>query len=207
MRSISKLVEACEISWNNIRKLNPEVGEAVIVVGSGGRKAGRLYGHFIPNKWQVEVDERTIQVHEVLICAENLNREARDVFTTILHESVHALAFSRGIKDVSGQRHNRRFATLCKEVGLVPPETADSSLGYSHATLSRAYMYDYAVDIQRIDRALKMCRLMPPEKQSNASSWKAKCPCDRTLKVGKKTIEEGPLVCGMCEETFTLYSD
>jgi integrase len=58
--------------------------------------------------------------HEVLVGGEGLHRSPLEVLGTLLHEAAHGLACARSIQDTSrgGRYHNRRYATLARELGL-----------------------------------------------------------------------------------------
>jgi predicted SprT family Zn-dependent metalloprotease len=204
---LSGLVSACEDAWKAIQSTFDDVPEAVIVVGSGGRRATTLLGHFAKNSWDNEENE----VHEVLLVAENLNRTAQEIFTTLLHEAVHGIAHSRGIKDVSGKRHNKRFALLCESVGMIPPESPDPKLGYSAAVLKDACEQKFSQAIEAIDVQLKLCRklnLVP--KNSKKTTWLAECQCERKLRLPKKTIVDPydlQIVCQECGGSFFMNEE
>lgn len=204
--SNSEMVRACEDAWQDIQHNNPDVPRAMIIVGSGGRQALTLYGHFAPDRWSSE----GTNVHEVLLVAEQLNRGADAVFTTLLHESVHGIAVARGIKDCSGKRHNKRFAALCLEVGLVPPEKPSKQLGFSAATLSYEAVNDlYAGTIANLDSVLKSHRkLTLNTTEKKKTSWKAECDCGVSIRVGKKVYngEDTTLYiqCTECDSPFVV---
>lgn len=204
---LSPLVAVCEEVWKSIQDLNPDVPNVVIVIGSGGRRAPSLLGHFAKNSWGNDDSE----IHEVLLVAENLNRSAEDVFRTLLHEAVHGIAHVRGIKDVSGQRHNKKFAQLCVEVGLEPPEYPDSRLGYSGATLTEGAIKHFAEEIEMIEEELKLCRKIAPKtSQTKKTTWIAECLCGRKVRLPRKTIEnpdELDLLCHVCDEEFKLSDE
>ena len=204
----SNLVRVCEKAWSEIQKHHPEVPDAVIVVGSGGRRASTLYGHFAQDTWE-DNDEKSI--HEVLIVAEQLRRGGEAVFTTLLHEAVHGLACARSIKDVSGRRHNKKFGYLAEEMGMELPESIDGKLGYSAVTLSMENLLNYEQIIEEIDTQLKMCRkLKVKEKETKKTTWIAECECERKLRLPKKTIvdpERLELFCGFCEAEFQLIPE
>lgn len=204
----SNLVAACEDAWRTIQTYNPEIPDVVVVVGSGGRMSANLYGHFAKETW---FGEKEGILHEVLIVAEQLHREPVEIFTTLLHESVHGLAHARGIKDVSGRRHNKKFATLCEEVGLIPPEKADSRLGYSSATMDQAAIDAYDKDITLIAEQLKLCRKIKlVDKETKKTTWMAECECDRKIRLPKKTIDDPNYLnidCGICGASFKLTEE
>jgi hypothetical protein len=56
----------------------------------------------------------------VLVSGEGLQRGPVDVLGTLLHEAAHGLAYVRKVSDTSrqGRYHNRRCATLARELGL-----------------------------------------------------------------------------------------
>jgi hypothetical protein len=201
----SNLTKCLEQAWGEIQKRHPDVPSAVIVVGSGGRKAPTTYGHFASNVWEVDGEP----IHEVLIVAEQLNRPAEEVFQTLLHESVHGIANKRQIKDVSGKRHNKRFATLCWEVGLQPPESAHSAIGWSAATLLDQTKADYSQVIELIGETLNLYRKLNLEmKPKVKNSWAAECPCGVKIRVGKKVYDGEniflKMVCTMCDSNFVV---
>ena len=206
--SYHNLVKTCEEVWQVIQKTNVDVPDAFVVVGSGGRKAVNTYGHFAKDRWEYEGNP----IHEVLIVAEQLNRTGEQVFTTLLHEAVHGIATVREIKDVSGKSHNKKFAELCREVGMLPPDKRDRVIGWSAATLSDDLRELYAPEIARLDEALSFYRkltLVAGEKVK--TSWSAECSCGRKIRIGKKSINGDPdflqINCGICEDIFELTEE
>jgi hypothetical protein len=211
---LSPLVAVCEKAWKSIQLTFEDVPDAVIVIGSGGRRASTLLGHFAKNTWGSEEQE----IHEVLLVAENLSRTAEEIFTTLLHEAVHGIATSRGIKDVSGSRHNKKFALLCESVGMIPPETPDPKLGFSAAKLTDACAQKFAKEIAAIDKELSLCRkLNLTTKVSKKTTWVAECQCERKIRLPKKTILDpnklgiGCAECGgeffMSDEEIDAFED
>lgn len=225
-QNMSTVIKALEAGWKRIQSLNSDVPDAVILVGSGGRRAGNLYGHFAKEVWAhglTNTDpvaeaaagtERTVEcVHEVLIVAEHLYRPAEEIFTTLLHEAVHGIATSREIKDCSGKRHNKKFAMLCEEVGLIPPERPDDKLGFSSAVLDEQTAEVYKPEIDAIRDALSVVRLLNlKKKETKKTTWLATCQCERKLRLPKKTIDaasakELQIACGVCKGDFVIDED
>lgn len=206
--SVTNLITACENAWKHIQEFHPELPEAIIIVGSGGRSAANLLGHFSPDIWEREGEE----VHEVLLVAEQLRRGPEEVFNTLLHEAVHGLANARKIKDVSGKRHNKRFGLLAEEMGLIPPwDNPHRTLGYSDAQLSELARERYAVDIEAIGDALQVFRkLKLKERGTKKTTWIAECQCERKLRFPKKSIDDPrdlAVVCRMCGTDFALREE
>ncbi|HEY8558077.1 MAG TPA: hypothetical protein VIM97_12175, partial [Actinomycetes bacterium] len=107
-------------------------------------------GHFAPHRWQVNGADR----HEVLVGGEGLQRGPVDVLGTLLHEAAHGLAQARDIQDTSrqGRYHNRRYATLARELGL---EVASvQPIGWSATTVPDATAAAYAGQLQELQAAL-----------------------------------------------------
>jgi hypothetical protein len=150
----SLLVAALEHTWHTIRTHHPHVPEAVLVVASGADGKRLNLGHFAPHRWQVNGADR----HEVLIGGEGLHRGPLEVLGTLLHEAAHGLAQARGIQDTSrqGRYHNRRYATLARELGLevasVPP------IGWSATTVPTQTAAAYASPLQDLAAALILWR-------------------------------------------------
>lgn len=207
--NLSTLVAACESAWRDIQVENPETPSVLIVVGSGGRRASTLLGHFAAGSWTAPSGEESI--HEVLLVAEQLHRPAYEVFNTLLHEAVHGIATARGIKDTAGRRHNKKFAALCEEVGLCPPAEPHSTLGYSDAKLYDATASVYAETIANLDGALKVIRKLSLEtKTTRKTTWVAKCECDRVVRIPKKTIDDPQnlnIQCGDCSSYFEMTEE
>jgi hypothetical protein len=202
------LVKTCEEVWKVIQSTNVDVPEAFVIVGSGGRKAVNTYGHFAKERWEYEGKP----IHEVLLVAEQLNRSATDVFTTLLHEAVHGIAETRGIKDVSGRSHNKKFAELCREVGMIPPEKRDARIGWSAATLSEDLRELYAPEIKKLEEAHMFYRKVTlMDKEVKKTSWSAECLCQRKIRIGRKAIEDMPddlhIVCKHCDSPFELTEE
>ncbi len=203
----SNLVAACEDAWRSIQTYNPEIPDVVVVVGSGGRMSPNL---FAKDTWYRDGEKQGV-LHEVLIVAEQLHRTPVEIFTTLLHEATHGLAHARGIKDVSGRRHNKKFANLASEMGMIPPEKADSRVGYSAATMTQEAIDAYDRDIELIAEQLKLCRKIKlVEKETKKTTWMAECGCDRKIRIPKKTIDDPEYLnidCAICGNSFKLTEE
>jgi hypothetical protein len=84
---------------------------------------------------QLSADASAV-MSEVLITVDGLADSAAEIFATLLHEAVHAVAFQRGIKDTSrqGRYHNARFRAIAEELGLEAGR--DAPLGWSSTALA-----------------------------------------------------------------------
>nr|AAK20155.1 hypothetical protein [Frankia torreyi] len=123
-----------------------------MITGSAHQQRGaslyaRENGHFGPDLWT----SAQAPVPELFLAGELLHQVdgqpvGHRALQTLLHEAAHGLAHVRGIKDTSrsGNRyHNRRYAALATELGLVPPVEPDGR-GWSECTLTAATAVHYA---------------------------------------------------------------
>jgi hypothetical protein len=155
-------------------------------------------GHFAAARWQVNGQRRA----EVLVSGEGLQRGARDVLGTLLHEAAHGLADIRGVKDTSrqGRYHNLKYARLAGEVGL--DVACDPATGWSQTTVPEALAEAYADVLTDLAAALVLWRYAEQQRPTSTSSRNllaCACPCGRKLRVARQTLEQAPIVCGACE--------
>jgi hypothetical protein len=197
----SVLVAALEHAWQTIQQRHPNVPEAVLVVASGSQGKRLNWGHFAPHRWQVAGADR----HEVLVGGEGLQRGPLEVLGTLLHEAAHGLAQARGIADTSrqGRYHNRRYATLARELGL--DVASVKPIGWSATTVPEHTASAYAGQLEELQAALVLWRRHEHRIGAGTRSRNllaAACGCGRRLRVAKATLAEAPILCGACEEPF-----
>lgn len=204
----SEVVAACEQAYRAIRRKHPELPDAVFIIGTGQAKKGLRLGHFHADRWAGQDDDR---IHEIFVAGEGLKRPAVEVFNTIMHEAVHALAAARQIKETSrgGRYHNKRFVALATEVGLAWPEgqQPDKTIGYSGVVLTEATLdrFEYRRAIQAIDKAKTAYLTLLPvieKDKSNRNNVKLECPCGRIVRASAQVASEAPIICGECMDPF-----
>jgi hypothetical protein len=197
----SLLVAALEHAWQTIRQRYPDVPDAVLVVASGSEGKRLNWGHFAPHRWQVNGADS----HEVLVGGEGLHRGPTEVLGTLLHEAAHGLAQARQVQDTSrqGRYHNRRYATLARELGL---EVASvKPIGWSATTVPEHTATAYVAQLAQLRAALVLWRrhehrIGPGPRARNLLP--AACGCGRRIRVAKATLAEAPILCARCEEPF-----
>jgi hypothetical protein len=197
----SLLVAALEHAWQAIRTRQPDVPEAVLVVASGSEGKRLNWGHFAPHRWQVAGAER----HEVLVGGEGLQRGPTEVLDTLLHEAAHGLAQTRSIHDTSrqGRYHNRRYATLARELGL--DVEVQPPIGWSATSVPEPTAGRYATQLEQLAAALVLWRRQEHRIGSGTRARNllaAACPCGRRIRAAKATLAEAPILCALCEEPF-----
>ena len=207
-RAASRLVAALEHAWTAIRTQHPDVPQVVIVVASGSDpRCKRLnLGHFAAGRWQL-TDQPTDRP-EVLVSGEGLHRGPIDVLGTLLHEAAHGLAHARKLSDTSrqGRYHNRRYATLARELGL--DVASVQPIGWSATTVPDTTAAAYAGQLQKLQAALVLWRRQEHRIGAGPRSRNllaATCGCGRRIRVAKATLAEAPILCSLCSQPFQPY--
>lgn len=84
------------------------------------------YGYcYVQPNWTV----KDTGIREIGLTPDGLVRGELAVCTTLAHELVHAYNATQGIRDVNGQRHNKKFKAGCDRIGL-GCENVSSTYGY-----------------------------------------------------------------------------
>lgn len=185
-----------------------ELPPVVITIGSGVRPRGaQALGTFYPEMWLGTQADPTPEayVHQINIGAEGLQRGARDVAATLIHEAVHAHAKLKGIQDTSrqGRYHNKRFKELGEEFGLELDK--DESIGWSLTTMPDATADRYSAIIADIDKAITHYRVIPVRlKAPTIPAAVCECEPQRKIRVSPRTLFAAPITCGQCEADFTI---
>src|SRR5262245_58779889 len=179
----STIRKVLEDIWLEIRRWNPEIPAAVIIIASGTDGKHPRWGHHAPGRWNVAGEQLT----EIMISGEGLRRTAPQVLATLLHEAAHALAHARGIKDTSrqGRYHNTKFKKCAEEAGLAVEH--DNNFGWSVTTLTPATELAYASQLQALTDAMTLWRhgetTTGPKARRNTNLIAAICPCGRSIRV------------------------
>jgi hypothetical protein len=199
----STLVAALEQVWTAIRRQHPEVPPAMLVVASGSQGRRLKWGHFAAGRWQVA----DTACPEVLVSGEGLDRPAREVLGTLLHEATHGMAHTRRIADTSrgGRYHNRRFKQLAEELGLQVAEV--DPIGWSRTTVPEPTAARYATVLGLLaERLVAWRRREQPVGTAGGGSRNllvCACACPRRIRVAPATLAVAPIVCGACGAVFT----
>jgi hypothetical protein len=123
----------------------------------------------------------------------------------LLHEAAHGLATARNIQDTSrgGRYHNRRYATLARELGL---EVASvKPIGWSATSVPEATAAAYGGDLEELQAALVLWRRQEHRIGTGTRSRNllaATCGCGRRIRAAKATLAEAPILCGACVQPF-----
>lgn len=223
----SAVVRLLEQVHARIRQNHPEVPEVVIVTGAGIGFGGGKWGHFRPEGWTAGEN----RIHEMFMAGETLAKGSRQVLQTMLHESAHALAETRGEKDTSrqGRWHNQIFRKTAAELGLeYRGDKADKTLGFSAVVLTDETADEYRDLLDQLNAQIHLMVRLPgwlggqddedggqggenmgkapaTGETKGSSNVKLTCDCDEPniVRASKKVAAKMILRCDDCEGLFT----
>lgn len=192
----------------NDDKFNGELPEPVITIQ---KTRGRTLGYFTTTK--VWVDKNNEENEETSYYEINIDprwfnsRTPAEVAETLLHEMCHYYNKMNGIKDCSGNVHNKKFKASAEKVGLVVEK--GKGVGYGYTSMSealRAYMKD---DVQPNEKAFEYFRNVPVKLSGGGggrkkSAFKYTCPdCGAEVK-GKRDMT---IKCGICDVVMKMEDE
>jgi hypothetical protein len=204
------LIAALERAWRAIAARHSDLPPAALIIGQGsGRRGGGLVlGHFAAERWQVAGARETTYIHEVLIGGEGLQRGARDVLGTLIHEAAHAIATVRAIADTSrqGRYHNAKYKAIAEELGLVVER--HPVIGWSLTVLPHATASAYASTIAELEDAITLHRRseVGPAVAGGSNLVPAACACPRRIRVAPGTLAQGAIICSVCAGEFAAVT-
>jgi hypothetical protein len=209
----SRLVAALEHAWSAIRTQHADVPQVVIVVASGSDPRSRRLnlGHFAAGRWQLTGADAPSDRPEVLVSGEGLQRGPVDVLGTLLHEAAHGLAYARTVSDTSrqGRYHNRRYATLARELGLDVAHL--DPIGWSVTSVLDSTTARYTQALAELGMALVLWRraeqASPAGSGRSCNALACTCACGRRIRVARSVLEFAPILCGACAQPFEPEED
>jgi hypothetical protein len=109
------------------------------------------------------------------------------------------------VQDTSrgGRYHNRRYASLARELGL--EVAAVKPIGWSATTVPEPTAPTYAGQLEELAAALVLWRRQEHRIGTGTRSRNllaAVCGCGRRIRAAKATLAEAPILCGACQEPF-----
>lgn len=196
----SAIVQAFEKAWYKIKARHPEVPDVFMTIQSGAKGNQVVkYGHFSHGRWSHQAGARS----ECMLSGETLDRDAADLFETILHEAAHGVNATRSIQDTSrgGRFHNKKYARTAQEMGLEVSQ--HPSYGWCITALKPETTAMYSAEIEEITRvASGYKRLLSFSKEKKQRGLiVASCGC-RKIRLSKKALEQGSITCNACNKEF-----
>lgn len=201
MAKLSQVTSSLERSWTAIRTVYPDVRDAAMVVYLHPRCDRR--GHYVGESWTTRDSGQLDEVH---ISSHILAEGAPSVFRTLLHECCHSMAVTRGVREVSrqGRYHNKQFALLASEVGLV---CETHSTGVYTVGLTPGASAQFRNAISELAQAIEIWQALGARAQGTGrtnTSVKLVCgACARILRVSRECADGGPILCVPCDTYFT----
>ncbi|MFE3618009.1 hypothetical protein [Streptomyces anulatus] len=192
--------------------------------GSVGSPGGVRLGHFGLDRWK----QGEQLMSELFVGGEGFAFGPQEVLGTLLHEAAHGIAGVRGIQDTSrgGAYHNKKYQALALEIGLTVER--EKSNGWSHTAVPEETVQLYRKQIDDLASVLVAHRRIERDAVAGVGDSSAEsaedaqdrdeperaprngsaltCGCTdpvRRIRAAKRTIDAGPILCGVCSETFT----
>jgi hypothetical protein len=182
--------------------------EVIISVQASNRN--KYYGWFGKNKWFkksntnikfVDYDETKnplVNLHEINISAEHLDRSIEELVGTLNHEMVHLYCTINNIKDTSNNcvYHNKKFKEEAEKRGLIIEHA--KTIGWSK-TSSTSEFCDFIKTIEINLSAFDFCRNKSVKKSVAAEKIPTttyKCPSCENIVRGNIGLN---VICGDCK--------
>jgi hypothetical protein len=205
------LLEAARRRQDELPGLTETLQDQVLITCGGTCVAA--YGWFDADAWRY--GDRP--VHELFVNACFSDRPpgispAENVLVTLLHEAAHVYASVNGIQDTSREHryHNRRFAQLAVQLGLVA-ET-DKRVGHRTPRLSGRGQADFSELVAELGHGLLIQRTPPLGPDGFALTRAAKyvfaaCRCESTrgpvtVRMARGSWRPGSIWCRSCDTAF-----
>jgi predicted SprT family Zn-dependent metalloprotease len=161
-------------------------------------------GWFTTNRtWSDRTGEN--KKYEINISAEHLKDDIHSIVATLLHEMVHYMNKNLGIKDCSGQIHNKRFKAAAEAVGLVVEK--DKKLGWITSP-SEEFSEFVDTEIKPNENAFLYFRMVFKDtmesKPREKKTFTYTCPeCKEKIKAKR----DKNIICGDCGCEFEMEDE
>ena len=152
---------------------------------------------------------------------------AHEVMATLLYEAAHGIARTRGVKDTSraGAYHNGKYRDIAAELGLDVERHKGS--GWSITNITDATVQGYQQEIGKLGGLLVAHRRVEreyldeeiataesdatdgnpgakPGRPHNGHSLTCSCEPVRRIRASQKSLDAGPILCGVCQQPFAV---
>lgn len=186
----------------NSKYFNSRVNKPIITVM---RTKPNILGHFTLDKVWRSIENKEGIYHEINISPYILSRDIVKICEVMCHEMVHAFNLQSGIKDVSGQVHNKKFKIAAENAGLECIKM--QKVGY--VTIASAEFTDFIINNLAIDASVfELYReeyQKPPKEKSQKKLFKyVCCGCNKSF---TSKFDDIMALCSGCEGVFELQED
>lgn len=179
----------------NEKKFNNELLPVVITVQ---KARANNYGHFTLGKIWKDKDGND-SYYEININAFSLHRNVIDIVGTIIHECLHEHNALNGIKDFSGQIHNKKFKIGAEKLGFRVEKSKQCGLAHTFVDPNTELMDFIVNEIKPDGEIFKLARI-PQEvsepKPRKKNTFKYTCP---NCGLVAKAKENANLTCNECD--------
>ena len=192
LNSLAPIIIECErliaAACSHFR-LSIQPSEVIVTIQTRG-KLTRALGWFSGERWE---NTQNKPIHEINLSAEWLKQN--DARETLLHELAHAENHKKGIQDVAGSRHNKKFKAMAEQLGLLVKKPTDHR-GFAYTSLgpdANAFLTKFA-----FKRELFQLARLATEANSSPGSRLIKCvcpDCGYTIRTAQKWINVGLTTC------------
>ena len=170
-----------------------------------GKKSQSIHGHFEINpNWSTR---EGLPVWAMVLVAENLARDPREVITTILHEAIHVYNFSGGDKDCAKSgRHNKVFRDAAEEAGLIVMK--DSKYGYVTTGITEELYTKIETHLPpNVEHFNLFANSWKPKEPKAAKTKAYECECDPGFKLRVPAKQMLDSNCNVCDTQWSLVTD
>lgn len=203
----SQAVAALERAWKELQKTVRGLPAVVFVsLSSAPRKT--LLGHFAWSAWRYN---KSRNAHEIGITPQLFDAPEK-VLEVMLHEGAHALLYQKTGNagcGSGGYYHLTTFRDCCEELGLAcrfrNTRYGFTDTGWPSTGVPARYQAALKIleDELPSGTATQIIPTLPPQKALPAPGQvRLVCKCKRSIHVGRKTAEKGPIICGLCQGRF-----
>jgi predicted SprT family Zn-dependent metalloprotease len=152
-------------------------------------RRAKAYGFFAPERWKTQGDSPVV-THEISLNPMMMERDAKELYSTLVHEMCHLDHHENGEHLSKKGYHNKEWGGLMKAVGLFP-----SSTGEKGGPETGFRMTHYIVEDGAFDRSFKD---MP---QEFLLPWKGSLEGATPVTIAKKRSKYH---CAACD--FNVFS-
>jgi hypothetical protein len=220
----SAVVTAIEQAYAALQDVWPELPNVAVTVFYDRRRRNR--GYYWRHQWVY----RAGRLPELHIDSTILRESPESILETLVHESAHGRAHALRIQETSreGRYHNRRFAELAREMGLVAE--SDRRIGHRTTEIVPEWLagkYKPALEIiseasGKLWQGTGIDRRPGgnpdgdgdgtegddggDDKRPAQRMLKAICQCaePRIIRVARSIFDVAPIVCQKCRQPFAL---
>lgn len=205
----SESVACLQAVWLALRRLEPAIPDAAMVVFAAGLRRGAI-GHFAGHRWR---SAEAGPAHEIAIHP-HLFRTPHAALETLVHEAAHATLWERGqhggCRPGNPRYHNRLFRDEAMRLGL----NCSNRTGSGRVDTNRGWTWTSWPGDQVPDRYLPALEILTAglrwhteldcgrSAQRPAGHRRMSCGCPRAIYLSENCAKLGAIRCESCQGLF-----